>query len=227
MSLTARLSLFFLAALAAVLAGFSAVLFFLARGYLDRQAGERLEAALDTLVAVAEIGPGGVEWETGQRNLRPGPGDAVAWFVADDRGRRIGESPGLAADFAAAATRTLDSTHHRLEWDGGRWLIGRRRLEAPPGPPSDHPGEIRYPALTIVAAVSLAPADATLRFLAAALAVTSAVVWLAAWAGGRVLARRALAPVTRMAAEARTMSAADLGRRLPLAGTGDELDDLS
>jgi heavy metal sensor kinase len=224
MSLTARLSLFFLAALAAVLGGFSAVLYLLARGHFDYQASERLESALNTLVAVAEVGPDGVEWETAQRHLRPGD---VAWLVTDDRSRVIDQTPGLSADFAAAATRTLGSSHHRLDWDGGRWLAGLRRLEAAPGPPADRPGEVRYPALTIVAAVSLAPADATLRFLAAALAVTSAAVWLAAWAGGRALARRALAPVTRMAADARAMSAADLDRRLPLAGTGDELDDLS
>src|SRR5947207_15208417 len=88
MSLTARLSLFFLAALAAVLAGFSAVLYLLARGHLDRQAGERLESALDTLVAVAEGRPDRVEWETAQRPPRPGPRQ-LAWLGTQHPGPAI------------------------------------------------------------------------------------------------------------------------------------------
>ena len=45
MSLTARMSAFFLGALAVVLAGFSMTLYLLARTYLHRQVEERLTAA--------------------------------------------------------------------------------------------------------------------------------------------------------------------------------------
>src|SRR5437763_732045 len=48
----------------------------------------------------------------------------------------------------------------------------------------------------------------------------------AAALAGRRLCRRALRPLTGMAAAARAISADDLGRRLPPAGTGDEVDDL-
>ena len=63
MSLTNRLSLFFLAALAAVLAGFSLTLYSLARAHLRAQLDERLDTAMKTLVAAVEVHPGDVQWE--------------------------------------------------------------------------------------------------------------------------------------------------------------------
>ena len=51
MTLTARLSAFFLGALALVLLGFSLTLYLLARTYLHRQTSERLEAARPTPVS--------------------------------------------------------------------------------------------------------------------------------------------------------------------------------
>src|SRR5262245_38024348 len=95
MSLSGRLSAFFLAALAAVLLGFSAALFVLAGNYLNRQLAERLETALDTLVAAAEIDARGVEWEPGERRLTLGldPGiDQVRWMIRDDRGQLVDRS---------------------------------------------------------------------------------------------------------------------------------------
>src|SRR5262249_48191447 len=82
MTLATRLCWFFLAALAAVLLGFSASLYTLAHAHLHRQAGERLRAALNTLVAAAEVEPGAVEWEPPGRRLDFGPGragGAVLW----------------------------------------------------------------------------------------------------------------------------------------------------
>ena len=59
------------------------------------------------------------------------------------------------------------------------------------------------------------------------LAMTSIVLWVgAALVGGR-LARRALSPLRGMAATARSITADDLGPRLPDPGTGDELAELT
>jgi len=46
-------------------------------------------------------------------------------------------------------------------------------------------------------------------------------------AGGAVVARRALKPVDEMSRTARRITGEDLGRRLPVHGTGDELDHLA
>ncbi|MFO0849275.1 MAG: hypothetical protein U0871_12075 [Gemmataceae bacterium] len=101
MTITTRLTLFVLAALGVVLAGFSTALLLLAREYLHRQTADRLEAAANTLVAACEVGPEGVEWEPRERSLAfaSGPaGDRVAWLVTNDAGRMIGKSDNPAAD---------------------------------------------------------------------------------------------------------------------------------
>src|SRR4051794_3567654 len=90
MSLTSRLTTFFLAALAVVLIGFSAVLYGLASSYLNRQTDERLAGALDVLAAAAEVEPDGIDWEPDERLPHialAAPGSSVAWAVCDDRGR--------------------------------------------------------------------------------------------------------------------------------------------
>ena len=51
-------------------------------------------------------------------------------------------------------------------------------------------------------------------------------IWVIAALVGRWLSQRALAPVTQMVAMARSISAADLSRRLPSTGVHDELDEL-
>jgi len=90
MSLTGRLSAFFLAALALVLLGFSVTLYFLAHTYLYRQLDGRLDSALDTLIAAAELDAEGVEWEPHQRLItlgQEGGADQVRWTIRDDRGQ--------------------------------------------------------------------------------------------------------------------------------------------
>jgi heavy metal sensor kinase len=236
-TLTTRLSLFFLATLAAVLAGFSVAVYLAAESYLHRRADERLEAALDTLAAAAEVHPDGVEWETSERALRVGPrslGDQLAWAVTDGAGHVVArsEQPEAADLLAEAAGRLRDAPEgtRRMHWQGERWQAGQRWVRptgngAPPSAPPD-PKEVKYPALVLTAAVPLDPIRSTLRQLAAALAGISAGVLIAALLAGRAVCRRALRPVTRMAAAARDMDADDPTGRLPADPTGDELEDL-
>jgi heavy metal sensor kinase len=237
LTLTTRLSLFFLATLALVLGGFSTTLYFLARAYLHQQSEERLEAALNTLAAAAEVGPDGVEWELDQRHFRLGPavaGDPVVWRVSDEHDLVVDQSkhPG-AEDFLAEASQTLRSrqrSSQRLDWRGERWQCSQRCIE----PATTAPAELahkddgrKYRALAITAGISLEPVRATLRQLAGVLLGLSLLIWLLALFGGRLVCRRALLPVTRMAVAAREMNVDDLGSRLPAAATGDELEELS
>jgi heavy metal sensor kinase len=228
MTLTARLSAFFLGALAVVLVGFSASLYLLARAYLHREVADRLEAALDTLTAAAEREQGGLEWEPSQHHLTLGQDagpEQVRWEVRDGEGRLVDHSPNL----AAGTPDTSDAL--RTDRDGEPWQIAQRRLQAEPASP-EAPGAAqadrarRHGVLVIRAGVSLAPLRTTLRRLALTLAGLSGGLWLAAAFLGRWVCRRALAPVTRMAQAAHEMGAADLDRRLPGPGAGDELDDL-
>ena len=127
MSLTTRVSAFFLIALAVVLASFSGALYLLARTYLVRQLDERLQLSLDTLEAAVDIEPGGLEWEPADRKMELGVDagiNAVRWMVRDGGGGPVDGS--------------LNSRHSRFPSD---WSppppnpnrTGRHRLRYGPG----------------------------------------------------------------------------------------------
>jgi heavy metal sensor kinase len=218
-SLTTRLSAFFLGALALVQVGFSVSLYLLAGAHLHRQAQERVRAALDTLAAVAEVKPGGVEWEPHERHLTLGQDpaeDQVRWEIRDDRGRVVDRSANLGPSAPWA--------------EGGTgWLVRQRHLEPhEPGGDGDRPSraEQQHRALVLTVGLSLGPVQATARRLAGALAGLSVGLWLLAALLGRRLCRRALRPVSRMALAAGSMGAADLARRLPVPASGDEMEEM-
>jgi heavy metal sensor kinase len=230
MTLTGRVSLFFLGALAVVLVGFSATLYWLAHVHLHRQADERLAALLNTLAAAAEFVPGGVEWSPHERTLAR-TGETSFWFVHDDKGHVIDRSDGAPAESQLIAYPTArlaaPTGNHDVTWDDRTWRLAHRRLVALSNVPQprDEP-EKTYPSVLLLAGVSLEPMRETLRGLAATLMGLSVGLWLLAALGGRWLGRRALRPVRSMAEAARGIHADDLARRLPLPRTGDELDDL-
>jgi two-component system, OmpR family, sensor kinase len=240
MTLASRLSGFFLAALAIVLVGFSSALFVLANDHLQRQVDERLNAALATLAAAAEIGPDGVEWEPDERVLglgRDAGADQVRWVVWDDHGGLIDRSANLnSRRLVPQAPTGLEERKIRGR-DGRGWRLLRRRLSAASFPGSPNPGgaagssgqpegERGHRTLDLVAYVPLGPTEATLRSLGVTLTALSVGLWLVAALIGRRLCRRALAPLTRMAVAARDADAAEPGHRLPLPATRDELEDL-
>jgi heavy metal sensor kinase len=230
MTLAGRLSLFFLAALAVVLVGFSASLYGLARHHLFQQLDERCASALDTLTAPVEDEPGGLDWDAGERLLPPartfGDGSLV-WAVFDGQGRRVPSSP--AVDLPAGQAEPLqteESERTDVTWGGAPWHFARRTLRSKSAlGPTEEQGK-RYRVLVFVVGLPVMPVQETLRTLALVLAALSLVLWCSAALVGQRLCRRALAPVTRMAQTARALSAADLDRRLPDPGTGDELADL-
>jgi heavy metal sensor kinase len=235
MTLTTRLSVFFLGALALVLAGFSLTLYLLGHTYLHRQVEDRLEAALETLVAAVEREPDGLIWERRERYLTVGEEhhlEAVRWVVETDQGELVDRSPNLAsADLLTAWTTSGDRDIFRTQTtdaQGQTWLLGQRRLEA--GKPIEaatlEPGERKYSVLVLKAGVSIQPAQVALRNLAVWLSALSVGIWLLAAGWGRWLCRRVLKPLTRMAETARSMGPAELNERLPVAPTGDELEEL-
>ena len=139
MSLSRRVSLFFLAALALVLAGFSASLYAATRGRLDRQVDDRLAAGLDTLAAACEVGPDGVEWEPDEHRLTLGVGggpEEVRWAVRDGDGRPVGQSAnaGPDADWLGEFSLSAGGGDAVVQADrGGRpWRLARASSGRPP-----------------------------------------------------------------------------------------------
>jgi len=235
MSLTARLSAFFLAALAVVLIGFSTALFVLARAYLHRRIDERLASAVDTLAAVVEFKANGLEWEPQERRLSIGEeaGEPLRWAVRDGEGRLVpgGAAQGTEAFWRAEEFGATKEGGHTVSHDGQRWRVLCRRLE-PDRKGTGGKGSVQeddsllHDILVVTVAVPLRGVEATLHTLAATLAGLSLGVLTVAAVLGPWLSRRALRPLTLMAEAARSMSAADLNERLPAAQTADELEDL-
>jgi two-component system OmpR family sensor kinase len=240
MSLATRLSAFFLLALAVVLLSFSGALYLLARTYLVRQLDERLQRALDTLEASVDIEPGGLEWEPADRKMELGVDagiSAVRWTVRDGRGDPVdrsanSRSSAFPSDWSPAA-REHDTSDRTIFGARVGWRLAGRRLQLEEllrqgrGHPDDEPGyEVQYPVLVLVVGLAPAPMEAMLGRLGLTLGLLSAGVWAIAAATGRWLCIRALSPVSRMAKAAGAMTASDLGWRLPMPGTGDELDEL-
>jgi signal transduction histidine kinase len=240
MRLATRLSAFFLGALFLVLTGFSIALYGLSRSYLIGQLDERLELALDTLEASVDIERGGLEWEPADRRMMLGVDQAptsIRWAVRAGDGVLVDRSANV--DLARFPSDWKPDAWPRDPSDGTSfgtmpaWRMAARRLVLDDllkqwrGHPEDAPGyEARYPVLVLVVGLVPAPIEATLGHLGLALAGLSALIWVSAALAGRWLCVRALSPVRRMARSAAAMTAAELELRLPVPGTGDELDEL-
>jgi signal transduction histidine kinase len=241
MKLRTRLSLFFLGTVALLLAGFSATLYALAAKYLHRQVDERLEAALNTLVAAAEVDAHGVEWEPNERRLAFGRRIVEGqffWLVRDEVGKRIdGSQPdsGPLSPTLTASPVTGSRARSFIDSQGRPWRTMIRRLEplpvakdAPRSAPDDPEavGAQKHKFLLIETAVSLSGVRESLANLGAVLVTLSAGTWLLAlFLGGR-LSQRALRPVAAMAEVAHSIGADEIDRRLPQPHSRDELEDL-
>ncbi len=233
MTLTARLLVFSLATLGAVLVGYSAGLYLFVRADLHRQAGGRLSAGIDALAAAIEYDEDGkepgLEWEPRGRvptfpvHLIAGEGHDFEWATTSPDGRVLDATrDGWTTELLAAADGRESSRPRRVTHAGRPWLVRRRvYTDSPVTPGPLKPG--RYSEITVTAALSLDPVTAALRRLAATLASLSAAVWVTALLLGRRVCRRALRPLTVMAAAARNSTA---DGRLPVGPAADELTDL-
>ena len=72
MSITNRVSIFFLVAMAVVLVGFSTTMYVLAKWHLETQDDRHIESALNVLIAAIEIHPDDVQWEPLERKVTIG-----------------------------------------------------------------------------------------------------------------------------------------------------------
>src|SRR4051812_24512902 len=153
MRLATRISMFFLAALAVVLIGFSASIYWLVYSHLYRRTDERSAAAVDTLTAAIESGPTGLEWEVNGRLLdldQSTTNEPLVWGVFDGRGARV-DGAKNSAEMLAAINQNFDRESQQkqdITWEGESWRITRREFRAqtptdgkPPavGPHDDEP----------------------------------------------------------------------------------------
>jgi heavy metal sensor kinase len=234
--LDTRISLVFLVAIAAVLMGFSASIYWIVRVHLHRQLDAAAVAALDTLTASIEFTAEGLEWEPSERRLSFGAADAnksLVWGVFDKTGNHIAGAAESASMLTVAGHEKPEGLAEQgdADWNGGPWRISRRELrsDAKPNPLMDStdPTNRRYDRLYVAAGLSLEPVAKQLRELALVLAGISITVWLIAALLGGWLCRNALAPLTEMSNSISAISPADLSQRLAPIETKDQLGELS
>src|SRR5262245_63057330 len=119
MTLTTRVSAFFLGWLGLSLAGFAVTIYLVACADLYRRADDRLTGTLDALVAAAEVDKDGVEWEPQERTLPRGEGpDAVVWIVVVPGAKVLDRSNSTAADWLIA-----DSADTLSDPGGATWRV--------------------------------------------------------------------------------------------------------
>ena len=236
MKLATRFSAFFLAVQGFTLVGFSLALYLLASNYLSRQIDDRLTSSLTALSAASEVGTDGVSWEPNEkahllsRDLGP---EEVRWAAYDSKGGCLDCS----ADFPKWR-RPFDADSSRITAPDGRsWRTRSIKLVALPKSDSrpeaadvhagnEMAGELRYPALSLAVMAPLAPLDESLRRLSMILTLLTLTLWFGAAFMGHWLCKRALAPLTLMAAAAIHSSPEDTDARLPLPPTSDELEEM-
>lgn len=231
MTLTNRLTAFFLVALAIVLTAFSVALYALAHAHLSAQFSQGVSTTMDTLVALAEIEPDGLDWEPALRRLpSQWESNPPVWAIFDQDGRRVDGSQSPSArleEFSAPGTEAMQE-HFRARWAGGNWHVARQTLRYPEDREvHSRPERKRYRTLVFVVTVPFDPVVAMLRNLAWCLACVSVAVWGLAACVSRWFCRRALAPLIEMSGAAKAMRADNLGERLPLSVTRDELADFA
>jgi signal transduction histidine kinase len=230
MTLVSRVSTFFLIALAVILIAFSITLYSLSRYYLYDQFDQRLASSLNILVASIEVEDDDVKWEPTDHTVKLGTEtgiEDVRWIVSNERGQIVGQSQNLQESPAdrLVLERAIRSTSGSADGNTS-WRFRQYRLAAPHPKPSEERDTREHEALLVTAALSTNELHLTLRQLATLLILLPAICWVLAAIGGRWFCSQAIEPVRRMSRSAHAMTTDDVHARLPIAATGDELEDL-
>ena len=213
-----RLTLWYSIVLAAILIAFSGGVYFSMRAYLlsrlDRGLQEEL-AAVDKELEESST----TEGLRARLHRRFGHYEHVLFDVrywndsAPLFSRRLGETPFPAASESEGKEQVQLATYESPNEE--HWRIASRQISGPDGP------------LLVRVAAPLTTDEHELQELTGTLLVAGLLAMAAAIAGGYFLARRALAPVERMAQAAHEISVKRLDRRLDVTNPHDELGRLA
>jgi two-component system, OmpR family, sensor kinase len=217
--ITIRLTLFFTAVMAVVLAATGLFLYLRLGDELDRAIEAGLRSRADDVVAFARRSDGPPAGPTPGRLT---DNDESIAQIVDARGRVVDETPAgsvpslLRPDELARARRRVT-------------IVDRRRIAAFDNDPVRllaTPVQVRGESRVAVVGVSIDDRDEALGSLVAQLLIGGPAALLLASLAGFGVARAALRPVEGMRRQAAAISGAKPGRRLPVPATRDELSRL-
>ena len=228
MTLTTRLTLFFVATLAVVLIAFSITLYLLTQSQLYRELDARANAGRGMLSAGVEAEPIGLEWDYRAEYMRQFSDEALQWAAVDETGLIAGGTQAKAL-FPLRHEITNDDRSWDISLNNQPWRIIRKTI-LHPNPQrvidTTNPVLKRYRQLTFLVAVPIAPVHETLQTLALRLAAITSATLLLATLFARWVCRRALLPLSRMAQATLAIRTDDLRDRLPVPIARDELHEL-
>ncbi|HEV2764449.1 MAG TPA: heavy metal sensor histidine kinase [Pyrinomonadaceae bacterium] len=225
-SLRARLTLWYVCALALILAAFGAAVYVMMSRALHRRVDEALRSTLD--ISVTSLTHDAQEGQSVQSAAQSTAAELShpqqALMIFDAEGRLLAEHPyeedlhvrlpdlgaipaGEVYLYTAAEESDADDRH--------RLAVRRVRI-----PPADTP-------YIILASQPLEAVEDELESLREILYFATPAALLLAGLGGWFLARQGLAPVGAMARSAREIGAGSLDRQLPVANPRDELGQLA
>jgi heavy metal sensor kinase len=222
LSLRARLTLWYVGVLLAILAVVSVLSYSFLRWSLLQQVDASLAAVAQIVRETDERGAGGSEVERAIREML-GPGFSDRYFQFLDPEGRSRFRSGPPSVVLPLSPEARDNAVH-----------GRRTLETLEDPRGGPVRLLTVPVLREGRRVEIIQVSAPLTrtrealsgYLTTLLALVPVAVTLAA-AGGAVITGRALRPVREMSRTARQITAEDLGRRLARRGAEDEIDHLA
>lgn len=224
-SLRYRVTTFYVALLAIALLTFSAAVYLGVQAFITRSLEHSLSMNASTILTdyVKPLDSKGPSWFQNEMS-ESYPAGVSDTFVRVSRGQSIlyetGEMGGLPISASAlAAIDDGDGTGevNRTRTKGGQELITYTLLyHTPQGEP-----------VVIETSATTEPIRHVLRSLFLILLTGTPVILLVAALGGYLLMARALRPVVTLTKQAERVGGDDLGERLPVIPSGDELERLS
>lgn len=232
MRLVNRISLFFLAALAICLIGYSAAMYFLIRHHMYQEFDDRMHNALHVVTAAIEVESDSVKWQPTEHALHLGDdADDVRWLIIEepdhvvDASDNLNLSPDDYRDLVAFGSklRTAHDAFSEIE----HWRIMQEHLTAPAPKSAQERDPDEFPHLIVTVARDTRGLHADLWQLGILACGLPTVLWILAAIVGRAYCRRALRPVTEMASQAHAINGFQAGARLPVSRPSDELASLA
>lgn len=220
-SIRLRLTLWYAAALTIIVVAFSAAVYLLVRRSLTGQAEAQLERDLSVLrrVIADDLHDLHELDEHGSIMYFRIRGAAGVLFETADWKRA--HLAGAAADGQSGVTRHWHSPSDHT------FFLRSDSVTAPPQGQEHLPGMLPGEQLDMTVATDAELAEQSLHTLLLALVLGVPCAALAAIVGGYFLAGRVLSPVGAMAKKAAQITADNLGERLPVENSGDELGRLA
>ncbi len=234
MTLTTRVSAFFLAALAGALIIYSLVFYSVTSRQIHFQFDRELSGALHSLVAAAEVEETEVKWQPLEHSIAFGSLDEFGeaqWIVVGDQQLVVEASPTATPTFRSramelAALTVSSGTIRNSVLASEPTMLMYQRLRAP-RPVSLNRELDEFDEVLVVVGRATVKRDAMLGRLTLLVILLPLAAWLIAALLGRWLVRQALRPVSAMSHQARSIAGSDFQARLKIDDSGDELAELS